>query len=229
MKKFSKSYQEKSKLIDNTRLYSINEALNLLKKTSTTNFDSSVDINFSLNVDPKRTNQQVRGVLTLPNGTGRKTVILVLTENKQKEAKEAGADFVGADELITKIKNGNWFKYDVVVATPEIMPKLISISRLLGPKKLMPSIKNNTITENLTETIAELKKGKIFYRVDKFANINTLIGKVSFSEENLLNNYTALLNAIRKTKPPETKGRYIKKIALSTTMGPSIPVQYDLN
>ncbi|AKX33704.1 50S ribosomal protein L1 [Spiroplasma litorale] len=224
MPKVSKKLKEANQKVDKTKQYSINDAIKLAKETSTTKFDSTIDIAFNLNVDPRHADQQIRGALVLPGGTGKTQKILVLTKTKVKEATEAKADFVGGEELIQKIQKENWFGFDVVVATPEIMAELGKIGKLLGTKGLMPNPKTGTVTTDVVNAINEIKKGKIEYRTDKEGNVHSIIGKVSFTEDNLLKNYNAILEIIKKAKPAAVKGTYIKNVSISTTMGPGIKV-----
>lgn len=224
--RYSKKYQETLKLFDSKKIYPISEAINLAKKTSITKFDSTVELAFRLNVDSRQTDQQIRGALVLPSGTGKKSKILVLTNTMQKEATENEADFVGAKDLIEKIQKENWFEFDVIIATPDIMPELGRIGKILGPRGLMPNPKLGTVTTNLKKAIGDIRKGKIEYRVDKQGNIHVILGKVSFSEEQLQNNYQAIYEEIKRVKPSVVKGDYIKNISITTTMGPSIKVLF---
>lgn len=222
--KYGKKYTEASKLFEKKNIYQIDEAISLVKKTSITKFDSTVELVFRLNVDPRHADQQIRGALVLPSGTGNKKVILVLTNTKVKEAEEAQADFVGGKDLIEKIEKKNWFDFDTIIATPDIMAELGKIGRILGPKGLMPNPKTGTVTMDVKKAIEDVRKGKIEYRVDKQGNLHTIMGKASFEEDKLKDNYQEIYNTIRKAKPAAVKGNYIKNIVLSTTMGPSIKV-----
>ncbi|AHI52380.1 50S ribosomal protein L1 [Spiroplasma culicicola] len=224
MAKVSKKLQAVNAKVDKTKLYPIAEAIKLAKETSITKFDSTVEIAFNLNVDPRHADQQIRGALVLPGGTGKSQKVLVLTKTKAKEAQEAGADFVGAEDLIQKIQKENWFEYDVIVATPEMMAELGKIGKILGPKGLMPNPKTGTVTPDVKKALDEIKKGKVEYRTDKEGNIHSILGKVSFTEDNLLKNYSAILEVIKKAKPAAVKGTYIKNISVTTTMGPGIKV-----
>ncbi|AOG59995.1 50S ribosomal protein L1 [Spiroplasma helicoides] len=224
MAKVSKKLKAVNAKVDKNKLYPITEAVKLAKETSITKFDATVEIAFNLNVDPRHADQQIRGALVLPGGTGKTQKVLVLTKTKAKEAQEAGADFVGAEELIQKIQKENWFDYDVIVATPEMMAELGKIGKILGPKGLMPNPKTGTVTPDVKKALEEIKKGKVEYRTDKEGNVHSILGKVSFKEENLLQNYSALLDVIRKAKPAAVKGTYIKNISVTTTMGPGIKV-----
>ncbi|AKU79283.1 50S ribosomal protein L1 [Spiroplasma turonicum] len=227
MPKLSKKLKEAHTKVDKTKQYPINEAIKIAKETSTTKFDSTIDIAFNLNVDPRHADQQIRGALVLPGGTGKTQKILVLTKTKLKEAIDAKADFVGGTELIQKIQKENWFEFDVVVATPEIMAELGKIGKLLGTKGLMPNPKTGTVTTDVVSAINDIKKGKVEYRTDKEGNIHSIIGKVSFNDENILKNYNAILDVIKKAKPAAVKGTYIKNVSISTTMGPGIKVLVD--
>lgn len=224
MAKHGKKYINAAKLVDSSKTYSVAEAVALLKTTSTTKFDSSVEVSFNLNVDPRHADQQIRGAMVLPNGTGKSQKVLVITQGaKEQEAKDAGADFVGNTDMIEEIKKG-WFGFDVIVATPDMMGQLGRLGRILGPKGLMPNPKTGTVTMNVANAVEEIKKGKIEYRVDKEGNINCLIGKTSFTDEALVENFTALYTKVAKARPATVKGGYIKTLVLTTTMGPSIKV-----
>ncbi len=219
-----KKYNAAKAQVDRTRTYEYTEALALAKKLSTTKFDSSVEASFNLNVDPRQADQNIRGAMVLPNGTGKTRKVLVITQGpKAEEAKAAGADFVGADEVLEQIKNG-WFEFDIIVATPDMMGKLGRLGRVLGPKGLMPNPKTGTVTTNVAQAIDEIKKGKVEYRVDRDGNVNVLIGKCSFTEEALAANFKALYEQLLKVKPASVKGAYVKNISVSTTMGPGIKV-----
>ena len=223
MKLRSKKYVEASKKIDGNKLYSKEEAIKLAKETATTNFDSTVDVSIKLNIDAKKSDQQLRGSLTMPNGTGKsKKVLVICKDAMQEEAKKAGADFVGGVELLNKIKEENWFDFDVMVATPDMMPEVGKIGNILGPKGLMPNPKTNTVTMKVSEVVADIKKGMVSYRNDSYGNIHTIFGKVSFSEDKLLENLEYVVKTINKAKPQAVKGVFIEKITISTTMGPGI-------
>lgn len=225
MAKVSKRFAEAKKLVDREKFYSIEEAVELAKKVSTAKFDETVEVSFNLNVDPRHADQQIRGAMVLPNGTGKTQTVAVVAEgDKAKEAEAAGADFVGADDLIAKIQGG-WFGFDVLIATPNMMGKLGRLGRVLGPKGLMPNPKTGTVTMDIANAVNEVKKGKITYRVDKEGNINVLIGKVSFDNEKLVDNFNALYNVILKARPTKVKGTYIRNLVLTTTMGPGIHVE----
>ena len=217
MKK-GKRYEEASKLIDATKLYEAKEALEIIDKFPKTKFDETVELHVKLGVDSKHADQQVRGTVVLPNGTGKTLRVLVLA----KEAEEAGADFVGAEELIPKIEKENWFEYDVIVATPDMMGVVGRLGKVLGPKGLMPNPKSGTVTMDVTKAIGEIKSGKVEYRLDKTNIIHLGFGKVSFGAEKLLQNYETVIEAIIKAKPAAAKGQYIKSVAITTTMGPSV-------
>ncbi|MBQ4252250.1 MAG: 50S ribosomal protein L1 [Erysipelotrichaceae bacterium] len=228
MAKRGKKYQEAAKLVDKTRTYSIDEAAELVKKISYAKFDASVETCFRLNVDPRHADEQIRGAMVLPNGTGRTQKLLVITQGpKVQEAEAAGADIVGGKEILEKIKGG-WFDFDVIVATPDMMGELGKLGRLLGPKGLMPNPKTGTVTMDLKKAVEEIKKGKVTYRTDKEGNINVMIGKVSFTPEQLAENWRALYDVILKARPAAVKGVYIKNVVLTASMAPSIKVNYIL-
>ena len=222
MKK-GKRYLEAEKLVDKTKSYDAKEAISTLCKMPKTKFDETVELHVKLGVDSKQADQQVRGTVVLPNGTGKTQRVLVFAKgDKAKEAQEAGADFVGAEELVPKIQNENWFEYDVIVATPDMMGVIGRLGKVLGPKGLMPNPKSGTVTMDVTKAIKEIKSGKVEYRLDKTNIIHLGFGKVSFGAEKLLQNYQTVMEAIEKAKPAAAKGQYIKSIAVTTTMGPSI-------
>ena len=219
-----KKYAEALKQIDKNRSYSAEEAVALAKNTNIAKFDASVEVSFNLNVDPRHADQQIRGAMVLPHGTGRTQKVLVITKGaKEQEAKDAGADFVGGKEMLDEIKGG-WFGFDVIVATPDMMGELGKLGKVLGPKGLMPNPKTGTVTMNIANAVNEIKKGKVTYRTDKEGNVNCLIGKCSFTEEQLVENYKALYATLLKARPAAVKGTYMKSITLSTTMGPGIKV-----
>lgn len=224
MKK-GKKYQEAAKLIEKGKLYEAKEALELLKKMPKANFDETVELHVKLGVDSKHAEQQVRGTVVLPNGTGKTLKVLVFAKgDKAKEAEEAGADFVGAEELIPKIEKENWFDYDVIVATPNMMGVVGRLGKILGPKGLMPNPKSGTVTMDVAKAIQEIKSGKVEYRLDKTNIIHLGFGKVSFGVEKLEENYKTVIDAIIKAKPAAAKGQYIRSVAVAKTMGPSVYV-----
>ena len=221
----SKRMIEAAKLVEKGKLYDTKEAIELALQMPKAKFDETVEVHIKLGVDSKQADQQVRGVLVLPNGTGKSKKVLVLAKGeKATQAKEAGADFVGDDDMIEKIQKENWFEYDVVVATPDMMASLGKIARVLGPKGLMPNPKSGTVTMDVAKAVAEIKAGKIEYRLDKTNIIHCPIGKVSFGSEKLIENYETLVEAIVKAKPAAAKGTYLKSIAVSTTMGAGIKI-----
>lgn len=223
--KRGKKYQEVAKLVDFTKSYEIEEALELVKKTSVTKFDATVEAHIKLGVDSRHADQQVRGAVVLPNGTGKTVRVLVICkEDKVKEALAAGADYAGADDMINKIQNENWFDFDIMVATPDMMAAIGRIGRVLGPKGLMPNPKAGTVTPDITRAIKEIKAGKVEYRLDKTNIIHLPIGKVSFESEKLVENFTTLMSAIVKAKPSAAKGIYLKSVTVVTTMGPGVKV-----
>ena len=223
MGKISKRYAESAKLVDKTKEYGAKEAIEIIEKMPKTKFDETVELHVKLGVDSKHADQQVRGTVVLPNGTGKTQRVLVFAKGpKAEEDEKAGADFVGAEELIPKIQNENWFEYDVVVATPDMMGVVGRLGKVLGPKGLMPNPKSGTVTMDVTKAISEIKSGKVEYRLDKNNIILLGFGKVSFGADKLLENYEVIMNAIIKAKPAAAKGQYIKSVALTTTMGPSI-------
>ncbi len=221
--KRGKRYQEAEKLVDKAKVYSAQEALDLIQKMPKPKFDETVELHVKLGVDSKQADQQVRGTTVLPNGTGKTQRVLVFAKGpKAEEAKKAGADFVGAEELIPKIEKENWFDYDVIVATPDMMGVVGRLGKILGPKGLMPNPKSGTVTMDVTKAINDIKSGKVEYRLDKTNIIHLGFGKVSFGTAKLLENYETVMNAIIKAKPAAAKGQYIKSVAISTTMGPSM-------
>ena len=225
MAKVGKKYSEAAKLVDRSKSYTIEEAIALIKKVSFEKFDASVEVSFNLNVDPRHADQQIRGAMVLPNGTGRTQRVCVIANGPQEqEAIAAGADFVGGKELIDKIKGG-WFEFDVLVAIPSMMGELGKLGRILGPKGLMPNPKTGTVTMDVKKAIEDIKKGKVEYRVDKEGNINLLIGKKSFEDEKLVENFNAIKETILRARPAAVKGTYIKNLTVSTTMGPGVKVE----
>ncbi len=220
-----KKYIESAKLIDKSALYNPVEALDLTLKTAKANFDETIELHVRLGVDPRHADQQVRGAVVLPNGTGKTVRVLVFAKgDKATEAQQAGADFVGADELVQKIQTENWFEYDVVVATPDMMGVVGRIGRVLGPKGLMPNPKSGTVTFDVAKAIEDIKAGKVEYRVDKTAIVHCPIGKKSFGTEKLKENFHALMDALVKAKPAAAKGQYLKSVSVSSTMGPSAKI-----
>ena len=222
MKK-GKRYVEAAKLVDSSKSYEAKEALELIEKMPKPKFDETVELHVKLGVDSKHADQQVRGTVVLPHGTGKTQRVLVFAKGpKAEEAEKAGADFVGAEELIPKIQNDNWFEYDVIVATPDMMGVVGRLGKVLGPKGLMPNPKSGTVTMDVTKAINEIKSGKVEYRLDKTNIIHLGFGKVSFGAEKLAENYDAVMGAIIKAKPAAAKGQYIKSVSVSTTMGPGL-------
>ncbi len=225
--KRGKKYVEAAKLVDGSKVYSALEALDLACKTSTDKFDASVDVAFRLNIDPRKAEQNIRGAIVLPNGTGKTRKVLVVCRGaKQTEAKEAGADFVGDSDMIVKINQG-WFDFDVIVATPDMMGELGRLGRVLGPKGLMPNPKTGTVTMNVAQAVKEIKAGKVEYRPDKVGNIQMTIGKVSFGATKLQENLKAVYDALVKARPSTVKGSYVKNVSVASTMGPGIKLDSD--
>lgn len=224
MKK-GKKYTEVSKLVEKNKLYTKEEAIKLVKETSITKFDSSIELALRLNLDTKKADQQLRGAFVLPNGTGKTKKVLVIAKGDQAKAAEtAGADYVGDIDMLEKIEKENWFNFDTMIATPDMMPALGKLGKILGPKGLMPNPKTGTVTMDVKKAVEEVKKGRIEYRTDSFGNVHTIIGKVSFDETKLLENLNAFVSLIIKTKPAVVKGAYIKGITISSTMGPGIKI-----
>ena len=224
MPKHGKKYVEASKMVENTTLYEVSDALALAKKTATAKFDETVEVAFRLGVDPRQSDQQIRGAVVLPNGTGKSQTVLVFAKGeKAKEAEAAGADFVGAEDLVAKIQGG-WFGFDVAVATPDMMGVVGRLGKILGPKGLMPNPKSGTVTMDVAKAINEVKAGKVEYRLDKTNIIHTPIGKASFGTEKLADNFNALLGAIVKAKPAAAKGQYLRSVTIAATMGPGIKI-----
>lgn len=225
MKKLGRKYVEAAKKVDKNQSYSALEAAKLAKETSITNFDGTIDFAIKLNVDPKKADQQLRGSLVLPNGTGKTKRILVIAKGAAAEkAKEAGADYVGDKDMIDKIQNENWFDFDVIVATPDMMPELGKIGKILGPKGLMPNPKTNTVTPDPAKAIEDINKGMIEFRTDSYGNIHGILGKVSFDAEKLAENLEYAVKTIARMKPASVKGKFITSISVSATMGPGIKV-----
>lgn len=221
--KHGKKYQDSKKLIDTTKLYDPAEAVELVKQTSKAKFDETIELSIRLGVDPRHADQQVRGTVVLPHGTGKKIRVLVFAKaDKAKEAQDAGADYVGDADLVAKIQSENWFDFDACVATPDMMGTIGRIARLLGPKGLMPNPKSGTVTMDVTKAIHDIKAGKVEYRVDKTSICHCPIGKASFSAQDLTENLIALMEAVNKAKPASSKGTYVRSLYMSTTMGPSI-------
>ena len=228
MRKLGKKYVEASKKIEKSKAYQLEEAVKLAKETSITKFDSSVELAVKLNIDTKKADQQMRGSLVLPNGNGKTKKILVLAKGAAAEAaKKAGADFVGEADMIEKIEKEQWFDFDVIIATPDMMPQLGKIGKVLGPKGLMPNPKTGTVTPTPEKAVEDVKKGMVEYRADQYGNIHVMVGKVSFDEKKLVENVQFVLNTLVKAKPATVKGKYITNISLSTTMGPGIHVDQD--
>lgn len=225
MKKLSKKYVEASKKVEKNKLYTKEEAIKLVKDTATTKFDSTVEVAFKLNLDTKKADQQLRGSLVLPNGTGKTKKVLVIAKGEALErAKKAGADYAGEADMIEKIEKENWFDFDVIVATPDMMAQLGKIGRVLGPRGLMPNPKTGTVTQSPEKAVEDIKKGMVEYKTDTFGNIHNIIGKVSFDEKALLENLEYIYSSIVKAKPSTVKGTYIQNISICTTMGPGIKI-----
>ncbi|MFP4697138.1 MAG: 50S ribosomal protein L1 [Eubacteriales bacterium] len=223
--KRGKRYKEVSKLVDRTTLYDVKDAIELVQKSANAKFDETIEAHIKLGVDSRHADQQVRGAVVLPHGTGKKIRVLVFAKgDKQKEAEEAGADFVGADELIPKIQNDGWLDFDVVVATPDMMSVVGRLGRILGPKGLMPNPKAGTVTMDIAKAVNDIKAGKIEYRLDKSNIIHVPVGKVSFGSEKIKDNFHTLMNAILKARPSAAKGQYLRSVAISSTMGPGIKI-----
>ncbi len=225
MRKLSKKYVEASNKVEKNKLYTKEEAIKLVKDTATTKFDSTVEVAIKLNLDTKKADQQLRGSLVLPNGTGKTKRVLVIAKGEALEkAKKAGADFAGETEMIEKIEKENWFDYDVIVATPDMMAQLGKIGRVLGPRGLMPNPKTGTVTQSPEKAVEDIKKGMVEYKTDTFGNVHNIIGKVSFDEKALLENLEYIYSSILKAKPSTVKGTYIQNISICTTMGPGIKI-----
>lgn len=222
----SKKYQETAKLVDQKKLYTIEEAIDLVKKTSKTKFDATIEVHFHLGINPEKGEQQVRGVLSLPHSAGKAKIIAAFVEaGREAEAKEAGATLVGGEELIAEIAKSGKCDFEVAVATPAIMPKLAKVAKILGPRGLMPNPKNETVGLDIKKIISELKKGKTVFKNDLGGNIHIVIGKVSSEKEKLLENFRVMLETVKRTKPPTSKGIFLQSITLASSMGPGIPVQ----
>jgi large subunit ribosomal protein L1 len=228
MRKFGKKYVEASKLVEANKAYSLDEAVELVKKTSVTKFDSSIELAMKLNIDTKKADQQLRGSLVLPNGNGKNKRILVLAKGSAADAaKKAGADFVGEQDMIDKIAKENWFDYDVIIATPDMMPLLGKIGKVLGPRGLMPNPKTGTVTTDPSKAVEDVKSGMVEYRADQYGNIHMMVGKASFDAKKLAENLAYVITHIVKAKPSTVKGKYVQNISISSTMGPGIHI--DLN
>lgn len=225
--KVSKRYQEASKKVEHGKVYDYAEGIRLAVEAASAHFDESLELHVRLGVDPRHADQQVRGVCVLPHGTGKKVRVLVFAKGaKADEAVAAGADYVGAEELITKIQKENWFDFDACITTPDMMGLVGRIARLLGPKGLMPNPKSGTVTQDITKAITDIKAGKVEYRLDKAAIIHVSFGKVSFGADKLIENFETIMDAIVKAKPAAAKGTYLKSIAVASTMGPGVKVSY---
>jgi len=225
MAKRGKKYQESEKLFDRKNLYNSSEALDLVKKTAKANFDESVELAVRLGVDPRHADQQVRGTVVLPNGTGKDVKVLVIAKGeKATEAEQAGADFVGAEEMVQKIQNENWLDFDTIITTPDMMGQVGRLGRVLGPRGLMPNPKSGTVTFDIADAVNAVKSGKVEYRVDKNAIINVAIGKASFDSDKLKENFDSIMDAIVKAKPASAKGKYLRSVTVASTMGPGIKI-----
>ena len=225
MAKKSKKYIEALNTYEKNKAYSKEEAVEIVKKVSTSKFDGSVEVAIKLNLDTRKSDQQLRGAIVLPNGTGKSKRVLVLSKTNQAAiAKEAGADFVGDVDLVEKIEKENWLDFDVIIATPEMMPLLGKLGKVLGPRGLMPNPKTGTVTTDVKKAIDDIKKGRVEYRTDSFGNVHSIIGKVSFDSEKLLENLNAFVDVIVKSKPSAAKGQYIKNISIAPTMGPGVKI-----
>ena len=221
----SKKYLEASKKVEKSKLYTKEEAIKLVKETAVTSFDSSVEVALRLNLDTKKADQQLRGAVVLPNGTGKTKRVLVIAKGEAAKAAEAaGADYVGDVDLLEKIEKENWFEFDTMIATPDMMPALGKIGKLLGPKGLMPNPKTGTVTMDTKTAVEDVKKGRVEYRTDSYGNVHALIGKVSFTDEKLLENLNTFVSLIIKSKPAAVKGKYILNISVASTMGPGVKI-----
>ncbi|MDR1953609.1 MAG: 50S ribosomal protein L1 [Clostridiales Family XIII bacterium] len=225
MPKRGKGYREAAKLIEKEKLYETTEALDLVVKSARAKFDETVEVHLRLGVDGRHADQQVRGAIVLPNGTGKSVKVLVFAKGpKEVEAKEAGADYVGAEDMAQRIQSENWFDFDVVVATPDMMGVVGRLGKVLGPKGLMPNPKSGTVTMDITKALEDIKAGKVEYRLDKTNIIHTPIGKASFGAEKLIENFNALIDAVIKAKPSAAKGQYLKSVTVASTMGPGVRI-----
>ena len=222
MKKKGKKFVEAAKLVED-RVYSLTEAVELIKKVSVVKFDATIGLSFNLGIDPKQADQQLRGAIVLPNGSGKTKKVLAITQ-KVDEATAAGADFVGGKEMLEKIKNENWFEFDVIVATPDMMGELGKLGKLLGPKGLMPNPKTGTVSPDIAKAVKEIKAGKVEYRNDKAGNLHIVAGKASFENEKLVENIKAIIDTVVKIRPATVKGNYIRNVVVTTTMGPSVKI-----
>ncbi len=226
MKKRSKKYQEAFSKVEKNKIYTKEEAVKLVKETAITSFDSSIEVAMRLNLDTKKADQQLRGAIVLPKGTGKEVRVLVIAKGDQaKAAQEAGADYVGDTDMLEKIEKENWFDFDTMIATPDMMPLLGRLGRVLGPKGLMPNLKTGTVTVDVAKAVQDAKAGRVEYRTDSFGNVHGIIGKASFSEEDLMENLNAFVSQILKIKPSTVKGDYVKNISIASTMGPGIKIQ----
>ena len=226
--KYGKKYADSLKAYDRSKAYDVDEAMGLAVDTAKAKFDETIELHVRLGVDPRQADQQVRGVLVLPNGTGKSKKVLVIAKGEKADVAEAaGADYVGAEEMVQKIQTKNWFAFDVVITTPDMMGVVGRIGKVLGPKGLMPNPKSGTVTPDVAKAISEVKAGKVEYRLDKTAIIHCPIGKKSFGKEKLAENFNALMDAIVKAKPSAAKGQYIRSVAVSSTMGPGIKINYN--
>ena len=224
MKK-GKKYLEASKLVEKSKLYTKEEAIKLVKETSKVNFDASIEVALRLNLDTKKADQQLRGAVVLPNGTGKtKRVLVIAKGDAAKAAKEAGADYVGDTDYLEKIEKENWFEFDTMIATPDMMPALGKIGKLLGPKGLMPNPKTGTVTMDTKKAVEDVKKGRVEYRTDSYGNVHALIGKVSFDDQKLIENLNAFVSLIIKSKPAVVKGKYLLNVSVASTMGPGVKI-----
>ena len=229
MRKRGKKYTEALSKVEKGKVYSVDEAIKLVKETSISSFDGSVEVAMRLNLDTKKADQQLRGAIVLPKGTGKTKKVLVIARGpKATEAKEAGADYVGDTDMLEKIEKENWFDFDTLIATPDMMPLLGKLGRVLGPKGLMPNPKTGTVTLEVAKAVEEVKAGRVEYRTDSFGNVHGVIGKVSFSEADLKENLEAFVAQILRIKPATVKGEYVKNISITSTMGPGIKVNYKI-
>lgn len=224
MKIRGKKYEDAAELVDREKTYALSEAVELVKKTATANFDETVELAFRLGVDPKQADQNIRGAVVLPHGTGRTQRVLVFAKGEKiKEAEEAGADYIGDEDIIAKINDG-WFEFDVVVATPDMMGEVGKLGRVLGPKGLMPNPKTGTVTFEVEQAVSDIKAGKVEYRVDKAANLHAVVGKVSFEDEKLIENLETMIKTVINAKPQSSRGQYVRNAAIASTMGPGIKI-----